>query len=161
MQESFKVLGLDISQLLANFIGFAAFLWLMRKFAWGPILEFMDKRSDEISNNYQAIDEEKKQVEALRLEYEGYLDTKEQEGDRIVQKGIKEAELAGREIKDQATDDAGRIREKLLEQARLELKNHVVEVGVEAGRLASMDVMDGAAHRRMVEKFVEELANVR
>lgn len=168
MQDSLNALGVHWSQLVANFIGFAAFLWLMAKFAWKPILDFMDKRTEEIANRYEDIDKEKKEVDSMRNEYQGYLESKEQEGDEIIQKAIKEAETAGREIKEEATDEAGRIREKgrgdverLLEQARLELKNYVIEVGVEAGRKASMGVMDEAAHRRMVERYVEELANVR
>ena len=54
-----EALGLDWKQIATNFIGFAAFLFLMRKFAWTPILDFMDKRREEIAGNFKKIEQER------------------------------------------------------------------------------------------------------
>jgi len=168
MQDSLNALGLNWSQLIANFVGFAVFLWLMARYAWKPILGFMDARRDEISGNYRKIEDEKGELDELKRKYEDHLAKIEEEATRRIQEAIKQGQDAAREIEEQARAKAFAILEKskadterVLDQARLEFKNFVVDVGVEAGRKAAFEVLDEASHRRMVERFVEELSNVR
>ena len=52
-------LGIDFMQVASNVVGFAIFLWLMARLAWKPILSFMDKRREEIAQNFRSIEEEK------------------------------------------------------------------------------------------------------
>jgi F-type H+-transporting ATPase subunit b len=166
--ESLDALGLKLPQLIANFVGFGILLWLMAKFAWKPILDFIDARREEISGNFQKIESEKLELDKLRHEYEGHLARIEELATQRIQEAIKQGQDAAREIEDQARKKASAIIEKsgadterMLEQAKLELKNYVVEIGVEAGRKAAMEVLDEKAHRQIVERFVEELSNVR
>ena len=163
-----NALGLKIPQLVANFVGFGIFLWLMARYAWKPILGFMDQRVDEISGNYRKIEEEKGELLKTKADYEDRLSKIDEEASQRIQAAIKQGQDAARSIEDQARAKAVAILEKskadterILEQAKLELKNYVVEIAVEAGRKAAMGVLDEAAHRRMVERFVEELSSVR
>jgi F-type H+-transporting ATPase subunit b len=166
--DMLDALGLKIPQLVANFVGFGIFLWLMARFAWKPILGFMDQRVEEISGNYRKIEEEKGELSKTKADYEDRLSKIDEEATQRIQAAIKKGQDAARLIEDQARAKAVAILEKskadterILEQAKLELKNYVVEIGVEAGRKAAMGVLDENAHRRMVERFVEELTSVR
>jgi len=168
MAEAIAALGIDWPQIGTNLIGFAVFLWLMRKYAWDPILEFMDKRREEIAGNYRKIEEEKADMDKLRAEYQGHLDRIEEEATQKIQLAIKQGQGAARQIEDEARGKAQAIvtkarsdTERILDDARLQLKDFVIDVGVEAGRKAAMDVLDESTHKKLVEKYVEELTHVR
>jgi F-type H+-transporting ATPase subunit b len=168
MQDALNALGVDWAQLAANLIGFAAFLWLMTKFAWKPILAFMDERKEEIAGNYRKIEDEKSEIERIKREYEDHLSHIEEEATERIQDAVKEGQTTAREIEERARAKSEAIIEKsridveqMLEQAKLELRNYVVEIGVEAGKKATMQAMDDNTQRKLVERFVEELTNVR
>jgi F-type H+-transporting ATPase subunit b len=168
MQESLDALGLDWRQLVTNFLGFGVFLWLMARYAWKPMMSFMDQRREEIAGHYRKIEDERGELKKLRKEYEGHLQRIEEEATRRIQEAIRQGQDAAHQIEDQARARATAIMEKakadterVVEQAKLDLKNYVVEIGVEAGRKAALQVLDEQSHRRLVERFVEELSNVR
>ncbi len=168
MQAILDSLGIEWHQVVTNIIGFGIFLWLMAKFAWKPILEFMDQRRDEIAGNYRDIEKEKVELDKLKLEYQDHLDRIDEEKSLRIQEGIRQGQDAARHIEDEARAKAQAILEKsrsdterVLENAKLELKDYVIEIGVEAGRKAAMEQLDEPTHRKLVEAFVEELTNVR
>lgn len=168
MQDSFNALGLDISQLFANFLGFSLFLWLMAKYAWKPILAFMDQRQEEIAGNFRKIEHESQELAKIRQEYEDRLAKIEEEATKRIQEAIRQGQDIARDIEEQAHIKAQSIIEKsraditrMLEQARLEFRNYLVEIGIEAGRKATMGVLDESTHKRMIERYIEELYNVR
>lgn len=161
-------LGLEAKQIITNFIGFGLFLWLMSKFAWQPILDFMDKRREEIAGNFKKIEQEKSDLEKLRQEYEGKIADIDNEGARRVNEAIKSGQDAARHIEEEARARAQAILAKarqdtlrITEEARLGLKDFVIDIGVEAGKKAAMEVLDETTHRKLVERFVEELTHVR
>jgi F-type H+-transporting ATPase subunit b len=168
MQAIFESLGLEWQQIVTNLIGFIIFLWLMRKFAWNPILDFMDQRREEIAGNFRKIEEEKAELEQLKTEYRGYIDNIDEEATQRIQEAIKNGQDAARQIEDDARSRAQAIlakarsdTDRIVEDARLEFKDFVIDVGVQAGRMAAMEVLDEDKHKKLVERFVEELTHVR
>jgi F-type H+-transporting ATPase subunit b len=167
MAQAMTALGIEWQQVITNIIGFAIFLWLMRKYAWNPILDFMDQRREEIAGNFRKIEEEKADLEKLKGKYQGYIDKIDEEATQRIQAAIKNGQDAARQIEDEARNKAQTIvqrarvdTDRILEDARLQFKDFVIDVGVEAGKKAAMDTLDETTHRKLVEKFVEELTNV-
>lgn len=163
-----EALGLNGHQIITNIIGFLIFWWLMAKFAWKPILDFMDKRREELASNFRKIEQEKSEFEKLRQHYQVQIDNIEEEASRRINEAIKNGQDAARQIEDEARARAQAIlakarmdTERITDEARLSLKDFVINVGVEAGKKAAMDVLDETTHRKLVERFVEELTNVR
>ena len=50
--------------------GFLVFVWLMAKFAWGPILSLLDRRRDDIQDDYAAAERNLAEAEQLKGEFE-------------------------------------------------------------------------------------------
>ncbi|MCX6645549.1 MAG: F0F1 ATP synthase subunit B [bacterium] len=163
-----EALGLNAQQVITNIIGFLIFWWLMGKYAWKPILKFMDERRDELSNNFRKIEQEKTDLDKLRQQYQNQIATIDEEASRRISEAIKNGQSAARQIEEDARARAQAIlakarmdTERITEEARLSLKNFVINVGVEAGRKAAMGVLDETTHRKLVERYVEEMTNVR
>ena len=111
---------------------------------------------------------DKSKLEKIKKQYEDQINKIDEEATRRIQEAIKHGQNAARQIEDEARARAQAIltkaradTDRVLEEARLDLKNFVIDVGVEAGRKAAMEVLDETTHRRLVERFVEELSHVR
>jgi F-type H+-transporting ATPase subunit b len=163
-----EALGLNVQQIITNIIGFLIFWWLMAKYAWKPILGFMDERREELATNFRKIEQEKSDLYKLRQKYQGQIDTIDEEASRRINEAIKNGQTAARQIEEDARARAQAIlakarmdTERITEEARLSLKNFVINVGVEAGKKAAMGVLDETTHRKLVERYVEEMTNVR
>ncbi|HDS30007.1 MAG TPA: hypothetical protein ENN67_03090, partial [Firmicutes bacterium] len=112
MQQIVNALGLDFPQIVANFLGFALFLLLMRKYAWKPFLDFMDKRRNEISGSFRRIDDERAELEKLKSEYKSLIDSIDEEATRRINEAIRRGEDAARLIEEQAREKARMIVDK-------------------------------------------------
>lgn len=102
MAELFAKLGIDWKLLIANTITFLIVLWVLRKFAYAPLLTMLDKRR-------QTIDQGLKDAEAAKAERAGA----QTEHDRVVQEAHQQA-LA---ILQGAHQDAERRRQDLMAKA--------------------------------------------
>jgi len=161
-------LGIDFMQVFANVVGFAIFVWVMARLAWKPILSFMDKRREEIAENFRRIEEEKADLQKTASGYADQIAKIDEEALKRTNEAVRKGQDSARQIEDEARARAGLIIQKaradtdrILDDARLTLKNDVIRVGVEAGKKAAMEQLDEATHRKLVEKFVEELSDVR
>lgn len=85
---------------------FVILIFLMRKFAWKPILEALNTREEGISNALEAAENAKKELEQLNADNEKILKEARAERDGM----LKEA----RELKDKIVADA---KEEASEQA--------------------------------------------
>ncbi len=66
-------MDLQWSQLLTHLIGFLITVWLLKKYAWGPLLNIMEERRAKIKSEFDSIEEEKANVARLTAEYESRL----------------------------------------------------------------------------------------
>ena len=53
----------NIPQLLTTLVGFLILVWIMKKYAWGPVLDMLDARRDKIENDYAAAEKELSEAE--------------------------------------------------------------------------------------------------
>ena len=99
---------------------FVILIFLMRKFAWKPILEALNTREEGISNALEAAENAKKELEQLNADNERILKEARAERDTM----LKEA----RELKDKIVADA---KEEANEQADTIITNAKNAIEVE------------------------------
>ena len=116
---------------------FLALLFLLRKFAWKPILDSVNEREEGIKNALASAEDARKEMENLNASNEQLLKDARAERDAL----MKEA----REIKDKmiadAKDEAKEVASKLIQNAQAsieqekqaalsELKHQVAELSI-------------------------------
>jgi len=52
--------------LLTQVVGFLIVLWLLRKYAWGKLLAFTEKRREVIANEFATIEKSKLDADGLK-----------------------------------------------------------------------------------------------
>jgi len=142
---------------------FLIFLFLMKKFAWKPILGAVKSREESINNALLAAEEAKKEMQNLKADNQKLLAEARAERDMM----IKEA----REIKDKMIADAREEAQtqgaKMMEQAKTsieseknaamaELKNQVSLLSLEIAEKILKDELSNKENQtKMVEKMLD------
>ena len=140
---------------------FLALLFLLRKFAWKPILDSVNEREEGIRNALASAEDAKKEMQNLQASNEQLLKDARAERDAM----MKEA----REIKDKmisdAKDEAKEVAAKLIQNAQAsiesekqaalsELKHQVAELSI---GIAETVVKKELASKKDQLKLVEDI----
>jgi F-type H+-transporting ATPase subunit b len=135
MSELLSKLGIDWKLLIAQIINFLVLLFVLYKFAYGPILAMLDKRTRKIEKGLKDADEAKKQLEVGQKKQEEILKKARHEAKDIVEKARSQAEKAKEEIADEAKVQGQKIIADARVQIEQEKKKTIQEIKAEVGSL--------------------------
>lgn len=157
-----------IALLLTNIVAFLIFFWVLRKYAWGPLLAMLDTRREKISSDFAAAEKELKDAEALRASFDAKIaEIKSLEREKM-QEAVKQGEAIAGELEASARDKAGQFLEKAeselereVRTARLELRKKTVDMAIAAAEKIIQERLDDQKHRQLVEEFITRLGDSR
>lgn len=155
---------LEWDVILTQAVGFLIVLWVLRKYAWGKLLDFMEQRRQTIAGEFEEIERSKVDVEKLRSKFEKELADIEATRRKKIQEAAHEAnELAG-EIKESARKEAVALRVKTNEDIQLELdkanaalRDQMVGAVITVSEKILREKLDADAHKRLINQFLDEV----
>lgn len=144
---------------------FLTLLFLLRKFAWKPIMKGIHDREVGIQN---ALDEAKKareEMQNLKSDNERLVVEARAERDAMLKEAREMKEKMISDAKGEAEKEAARIVENAREQiqsekmaALTEIKNQVGQLSLEiAEKVLRQELANPAAQKQTVDKLVDEL----
>jgi len=151
-------------QALTHAVGFLITVWILKRFAWGPLLALLEERRNKIADEFKNIDEEKVKTAQLTADYEARL--KEIDAERRVKlvEGVNEGKKIAKEIESAAHDEAKEISAKAkadlvreVAKAKVQLKNDVVAMTVTAAERIINEKLDDAKHRELIGSFIDNV----
>lgn len=145
-------------------ITFAILLFVLGKFAWGPILQMIETREKTISDAIEASKKERAAAEAASSEMRAALATAREESAQLIRKNQQEVAAAKGELMAAArkeSDDLLQAARKTIQeekrQAIAELRGQAVDLAIEAAqRLVQMN-MDEKGQKKLVEEYLAQL----
>ncbi len=156
-----------LAQFVVNILAFVLLLLILKKFAWGSLLKLIDDRRDKITSEFESIERTKVELEKLKTDYQKHLDRIEEEARSKIQQAVDEGRRVGAEVEESARAHAREVLEKSKEaialevaKARLELKEQVVDLAIQATHKVLQQHLDEATDRRMIEAFIKEIDTV-
>lgn len=139
--------------LIAQIINFLILLFILKKFAYGPLMQVMKEREDKISSSLEAADNDKKAAEELKAQYQKQLALARTQAQEIVDKAIKIAE----ESKQQILAEARAENERMLQNAKAEIESERVRAIAELkGEVVTLSI--NAATKIIGENINEEIS---
>lgn len=163
-----EALQIEIPQLLTHTLGFLILLWVLKRFAWKPLLGLIDERRDRIKSSFDDIDAKNAQAESLHQQYEAKLRDIDAEARKRLTDAVQEGEKIAAKIKDDARVEAKVIMARTkseLEQdyakARIQLKEDVVNLTINATEKIIRERLDTQKHREMIGRFIEDVEKVK
>jgi F-type H+-transporting ATPase subunit b len=146
-------------------IAFIVVLILLKKYAWGPILNAIQEREDHIEESLQMASDVKKEMQELQSSNEILLQDARNERDLM----LKDARNTKEDIINEAKDLANIEGDKMIESAReaienekmaalMTLKNEVGKLSLEiAEELIRERLSDDEKQNELVSKLLNEV----
>jgi F-type H+-transporting ATPase subunit b len=156
---------IDVRQVATQIVGFLLMVWILRRYAWGPLLGFLEARRQRIAAEFAAADRLKGEAEELKQRYQAELRTIDAHARQRLQEAVAEGQRVAAEIKAQAQQDAAHRIERAGEEIARErerakelLKEHMVMLSMRAAEKILRQKLDDSTQRKLVGEFIEEVA---
>jgi F-type H+-transporting ATPase subunit b len=144
---------------------FLVTLFLLSKFAWGPIMNAMKERENSITDALSAADKARADIEKLQAANEALLVEARSERDRI----LAEAQKASTLMMDEARVKASTEGNRLMEAARVsiqteknaalnEVKNYTATLALDiAEKILKKELSNSDEQRKLVNEYIKEV----
>jgi F-type H+-transporting ATPase subunit b len=152
--------GLGIWALVVFFI----LLFILKKFAWGPIISSIDEREKSIRDSIDKAKQAQNESKRIANEQNEILDAAKSDASSIIQQAKATAETMANKIKQEALDEKNRIVEsgtKKVESAKsaamASLKEDTANLSISIAENLLQETLNDERHKKFVEKAIEEL----
>jgi F-type H+-transporting ATPase subunit b len=155
----------DIGNALWTVVIFVLVLWVLGKFAWGPLLAGLRAREDFIRESLETARRERAEAGDRLREYQEKLAGARAEATAIIDEGRRDADAVKRKIEEQARQES----DKMIERARREIDAATAEATRQlyklsahlATELASRILgreLDPKDHERLIAESIAEIS---
>ncbi len=146
---------------------FLIFFFILRKFAWKPIIAMLKEREESISQSLQQAEKAREEMAKLQADNEKLLNEARHEREKM----LKEAAQARDEMITKARTEAATAAAKEMEKAKVQIESEkmaaLITVKNEAGMIAleiaekvlRRELAAGAEKEVLAKKLVAELNN--
>jgi len=160
-------MNLEFGQVITQIIGFLLALFILKRFAWKPLLNILEERRSKIKLEFGKIEEEKNTVKRLTSEYEAKLKDIESLARQKILEAAKEGQQMSNQIKENARKDAleimSRSKEEIqreLVKAKVQLKNELVDLSLRAAEKIIQEKLDEEKDRKLISDFIQGLEKI-
>lgn len=155
---------IEFAQIFSQIVSFLIMLWVLKRFAWKPLLASMEERRNKIKSDFATIEEERKEAENLRNEYQEKLQGIEAQSKAIIQQAIEDGRQRVQEIQDEAYQQARGIVAKAQEEiqkevakAKIQLKDEIIQMTLLATQKMIQTNLDPEKQKELATQFVDQM----
>lgn len=155
----------DVDLAVWTLVTFVVFLFVLKKFAWGPIIEGLDKRESSVLDNIAGAESARIKAEKMLAEHAAKLDKVQEEVREILAGARRDAEHTKNEIMATAQKEADANRQRAVQeiqrardQALDDLFNHMGRCVSEATEQVIGRALTGADNERLIEEALSGFA---
>lgn len=148
-----------------TWITFIVVAFVLRRFAWGPLLKAVDDREKNIVNAIESAKRERAEAEKLLSEQKTAIAQARQEAAEQVRKTQSDMEKFREELMGKARKeaeelkaDARRTIDEERNKAVNEIKNEAVKLSIQIAEKLISEKLDDAKHQQLAQQFVADLA---
>ncbi|MGH7741651.1 MAG: F0F1 ATP synthase subunit B [Candidatus Eiseniibacteriota bacterium] len=158
---------IDIPQVATQILGFLLLVWILRKYAWGPVLKGLEERREKIAGEFREADRVKEEARELKTSYEVKLSAADAEARTRIQDAVAEGQRVAAEIKVQAQAEAtqrlARADDEMMrerEKAKEQLKEQIIKLSLGAAAKILRQKLDEPSQRKLAAEFVDEVGSL-
>lgn len=146
-------------------LSFVLVLFLLKKYAWKPIINGLNEREKTIDEALNEANKAREEMKELKLDNEALLKEAKSERDAILSEARKIKEDIIDKAKLKANDEAIRIVDSALAQienekmaALTDLKNQIAVLSIEiAEKVLKQELSTDKKHQDLIKKLVDEI----
>ncbi|KRL79354.1 F0F1 ATP synthase subunit B [Ligilactobacillus equi] len=156
--------GIAWGDFIFYLVMFLILLALIKKFAWGPVTDMMDKRATKIADDLDAAEDARQKATELAAQREAALKDSRTEASQIIDRAkengkqqsakiVEAAHVEVKTLKDNAQKDIQQERQEALDG----VKNDVAELSVAIASKIIQKELSAADHKQLVDAYIEGL----
>lgn len=146
-------------------ITFILLLFVLKKFAWKPILNALSERENLIKESLEKAEIAKNEAEKLIEENKANLDKAEEEAQKIIAQSREYAEkLKAQMLGESSVEAKKKIDEAMIEierknqEAFNQMKDQIASIAVEAAEKIIRENLDETKQKNLVNKYLDDLS---
>jgi F-type H+-transporting ATPase subunit b len=141
-------------------VSFLIVLFILRKFAWGPIVKSLEERTQSIENALNEAERVRKEIEDLLRQARDERDTILLEAKQVKDNIISEAREKAQEDADRIMSSARTEIENRKKAAMTDLKNYVATLSIDiAETLVKDKLTDAEKQKALNSKLISEMSS--
>lgn len=151
-------------QVITQILGFLGTLWILRRFAWAPMLQVLEARREKIAADFAAAEQAREDMEKLKTDYEAQIRNIDATARQKIADAARDAEKLTATLTDQARVDVKALRDKALADIEREKSAAMVAVRdtvsvamVSATEKFLRQRLDEAGQRKLIDGFIQEM----
>ena len=159
-----KWLSFDPGLFMWTIVTFLIVLTVLKWKAWGPLMNTLDKREEDIKNALLAADRAKEDAEKASQDYEALVKKAHTEAQQI----ISDSKLAGEKVKNNIESIAKENAEEMVKKAKIqieaeshkalqEIRSSVVDLSIEAASKIIEKNLDSEDNRKLVDQTLDNI----
>ncbi|WP_053954734.1 F0F1 ATP synthase subunit B [Inediibacterium massiliense] len=153
-----------VLQLLNTFILYI----VLKKLLFKPVKEFMENRQNNIVKSIEEAEKKNKFADEMKKEYQGRIDSIEQQGRKMIEEASKKAEQRASSIVKEAEEEASKVMKRVQEETKREheklihtLKDEVASLAVmAAGKIVNENLKE-ENHQKLIQDFLDEVGDAK
>ncbi|KUP04155.1 ATP synthase F0F1 subunit B [Bacillus coahuilensis m2-6] len=160
--------GINLGDIAFQLLAFAVLLFLLKKFAWGPLMNIMKEREQLIAGEIKEAEESRAQAAAQLEEHRKLLAEARTEAQGLVESAKKQAEQQREEIIVAAREESERLREAAKleietqkEQAVTALREQVASLSVLVASKVIEKELTAADQDKYIQQLIKEAGEER
>jgi F-type H+-transporting ATPase subunit b len=159
---------IDIKLVGTQILGFLIMVWILGKFAWGPIVTGLEDRRRKIAGEFAEAERRQTAADQLKAKLEQDLRGIDVQAREKLQEAVSEGQKVAGEIRAQAQQEAQarmvRAEEEMMrerEKAKELLKEQVISLSIATAEKILKSKLDEPAHRKLAGQFIDEVGALR
>lgn len=156
-----------VYQILIQAVTVLFFFIIIKKFFYDKVTDILDKREENINQEFSRADEAKEDAIALKEEYEERLNnfkeetiTLKREAEEEAKKEsdliIKQAQSQAVEIKNKANDDIAKAKENAMK----DIKQDIIDISMDITNKVIEEALDDEKQANLINKAIESIDEV-
>jgi len=154
----------DVALIILTWVAFVILLIILRKYAWNPILEGLDKRERDIRQAVEEADEVRLKLQKIGQTRDNILTAARSDAQLMIEEARQAAREAGKGIEKQArtraqiiAENAERDAKDATNQAYAQLKKQSADMIVGLASRLVRDNMNDEKNKRLVNELLKDI----
>ncbi|MBI3409278.1 MAG: F0F1 ATP synthase subunit B [Planctomycetes bacterium] len=154
----------DVYVAIATIVVFLGLLLVLRKLAWGPMLEGLKKREESILSAVEEAKKAREETQRVTAEFKAKMDQAYAEIPKIMEEARREAEAFKEETRAQTAKEMQAERQRLRREIDTAKDQALQELWTQAAQLATLisakvigRSLPAAEHHRLIDEALVEL----
>ncbi|HEX8464236.1 MAG TPA: F0F1 ATP synthase subunit B [Abditibacterium sp.] len=167
MGSILETLGIEPKFILFSLVGFLILLFVLSKFAFGPLVRTLQARQDKIRGDLDEAQARRDEMVALQRDYQTRLAQIEDEARNKIQAAVKEAQTARDEILSKAHADGQAIIARSQEEAAaerskalVEARNQIVDLATLMARQSARENLSAVGHAGLIDEAITKIGSL-